>query len=75
MSVFILDTDTLTLYQHDDPVVYAAIQTARAGGHTVAITVVTVEEQTNGWLAASRAARNHTQLAQASRLFARAATV
>ncbi|MBA4064730.1 MAG: hypothetical protein C0501_13650 [Isosphaera sp.] len=73
MSVFILDTDTLTLLQHDDPVVLAAVMSARRSGDTVGICVVTVEEQSSGWLAAARTARTPAQLARVSRLFARAA--
>jgi tRNA(fMet)-specific endonuclease VapC len=69
VSVFILDTDTLSLIQHNNAIVLAAVAAAQSGGDTVGITAVTVEEQINGWFRAFRAAKNHTQLAQASQLF------
>ena len=51
----ILDTDTLTLFQNGQPVNPAAPLPGNAG-HTVALTVITVEEQINGWFAAIRLA-------------------
>lgn len=69
MSVFILDTDTLTLVGQTNPIVLAAIAAARTAGHTVATTAVTIEEQINGWFRAFRAARDHAELAWASRMF------
>ena len=66
MSVFILDTDTLSFLQHDHPVVLAAVDSAMAGGHTVGLTAVTVEEQVKGWFAAFQRARNNAQRARAS---------
>ena len=72
MSLFILDTDTLTLYQHGNAVVYAAIHEARNNGHTVALTAVTIEEQAKGWFAAFQTARTHARLAALSHLFSHA---
>jgi tRNA(fMet)-specific endonuclease VapC len=75
VSVFILDTDTLTLIERTNPAVLAAVAAARAAGHTVATTAVTIEEQANGWFAAFRAARTHAQLAVASRMFSEAVPI
>jgi tRNA(fMet)-specific endonuclease VapC len=72
VSFFILDTDTLTLFQRINPVVRAAVTAAQNAGHTVALTAITVEEQINGWFAAMRAARTHTDLARVSQEFANA---
>jgi hypothetical protein len=44
VSLFILDTDTLTLFQRNNPVVRAAVTDARNAGHAVALTVITIEE-------------------------------
>ncbi|MDI6792149.1 MAG: type II toxin-antitoxin system VapC family toxin [bacterium] len=49
MSLYILDTDHVTLHQHNHPCVIAKIQTCAP--EELAITVVTVEEQMRGRLA------------------------
>lgn len=49
MSLYILDTDHVTLHQHNHPCVIARIQTCAI--EELAITVVTVEEQMRGRLA------------------------
>jgi len=49
MSLYILDTDHVTLHQHDHPQVVARIRTCAP--NELAITVVTVEEQMRGRLA------------------------
>lgn len=49
MSLYILDTDHVTLHQYGHPQVLAKIQTHAAS--QLAITVVTVEEQMRGRLA------------------------
>ncbi|WP_439622218.1 type II toxin-antitoxin system VapC family toxin [Gemmata sp.] len=69
MSVFILDTDILTLYQHGDETVVSAVLAARERRVVVALTAVTVEEQAKGWFASFSKARTPAQVAQASRLF------
>jgi tRNA(fMet)-specific endonuclease VapC len=51
---FLLDTDHVSLDQHGHPRVRARVQAA--GPELVAISVITVEEQMRGWLAAIRAA-------------------
>lgn len=72
MSVFILDTDTLTHYQHGDETVVAAVRAARERKLVVALTAVTVEEQAKGWFALFSKARTPAHVAQASRLFSAA---
>src|SRR5438128_1427825 len=55
MSLFVLDTDTLTLLQRRLPIV---CERAAAHASETAITVLTVEEQLSGWYALLRKARN-----------------
>jgi hypothetical protein len=47
MSLYILDTDTVSLYQHGHPRVCANVKVHAVG--EVVITVLTVEEQLSGW--------------------------
>ena len=47
MSLFILDTDTLTLLQEGQPAVLAQVAAHRP--EEIAVTVVSVEEQLSGW--------------------------
>ena len=68
MSLWVLDSDTLTLLQHNHPTVCAY-----AGQHApqeLAITVITVEEQLSGWYRQLRKARTPKQLARAYRRLA-----
>jgi len=67
MSLYLVDTDILTLVRHHNPTVLTAITNARNAGHTVGITVISVEEQIDGWYKAIRAARTPTELALAYR--------
>lgn len=62
MSSWILDTDTLTLFQQGDRAV--AQRCAQAGG-ALAITVITVEEQLSGWYKELRKAKRPDRLAWA----------
>ena len=55
MSLFVLDTDTFSLYQDGDPTVLANI--LRHGGHRLAVAGTTVEEMLAGWLHRVRVAR------------------
>ena len=48
MSLWILDTDCLTLWQNEHPVVKERVNRVNSG--EIAITVVSVEEQMRGWL-------------------------
>jgi tRNA(fMet)-specific endonuclease VapC len=51
---FLLDTDLVSLDQRGHPLVRARVQ--MAGPSQVATSIITVEEQVRGWLAAIRAA-------------------
>ena len=60
MSLFVLDTDILSLFQRGHPVV-----TRRCGSHPpgeLAITVISVEEQISGWYAVLRKAKQPEEL-------------
>jgi tRNA(fMet)-specific endonuclease VapC len=62
MSLVVLDTDVLTLYQLGDPAVVR-----RAQGRPVselAVSVITVEEELTGWYTELRRARKRDRLAQ-----------
>jgi len=72
VRLFILDTDTLTLYQHGDATVHAALEAARVNRQTIGLSVITVEEQAKGWFAAFSKAKTPTQLAHLSRLLSEA---
>ncbi len=48
MSLFLLDTDTVTLVQHNFVPVLEAIRKNRSEGHEIGITAVTIEEQVVG---------------------------
>jgi tRNA(fMet)-specific endonuclease VapC len=50
--IYLLNTDHVSLSQHGHPLVSARIQTV--GPAQLAISVITVEEQLRGWLAATR---------------------
>jgi tRNA(fMet)-specific endonuclease VapC len=47
VTVHVLDTDTLSLYQHGHPVVCQNVQSRPA--QSLATTVITVQEQISGW--------------------------
>jgi tRNA(fMet)-specific endonuclease VapC len=72
MSLYLLDTDTLSLVRYNNTTVTAAIATARLTGHTVGLAGASVEEQMRGWLAAVQTAKTPARLAHASRLLAEA---
>ena len=55
MSLFVLDTDLLTLYYRGDPVVVGAVGARSASD--LAISVMTVDEQLTGWYTLTRRAR------------------
>jgi tRNA(fMet)-specific endonuclease VapC len=63
VSLFVLDTDLLTLYYRGDPVVVGAVD-ARSPTD-LAISVVTVDEQLTGWYTLTRRARLPAELARA----------
>ncbi len=66
MSLYLLDTDMLTLLQHQNPAVLAQI--AAHPTDTVGITIVTVEEQLSGRLAMVRRATIPADVVVASEL-------
>jgi tRNA(fMet)-specific endonuclease VapC len=62
MSLVVLDTDVLTLYQLGDPAVVRRVQ-----GHPLSelgVSVITVEEQLTGWYTELRRARKRDRLAR-----------
>jgi len=63
MSLFVLDTDVLSLYYHGDPIVVCSIDTQPASA--LAISVMTVDEQLTGWYTLTRRARRPVEIAQA----------
>jgi tRNA(fMet)-specific endonuclease VapC len=68
MSLYVLDTDTLQLYQDGHPKVVARAQAVKPDDR--AITVITVEEQLSGWYAELRQAKRPERLAWAYRRLA-----
>ncbi|HKB04097.1 MAG TPA: type II toxin-antitoxin system VapC family toxin [Gemmataceae bacterium] len=61
MSVFVLDTDIVSLFQHDHPAVTAEVQKHPLS--ELAITVLTVEEQLSGWYNELRKSKKRAALA------------
>jgi tRNA(fMet)-specific endonuclease VapC len=68
MSLFVLDTDILTLFEREHATVVARI--ADHSHAEIAISVVTVEEQLSGWYAQLRQAKGPERLAWAYRRLA-----
>jgi tRNA(fMet)-specific endonuclease VapC len=63
MSLYVLDTDTLSLLQSGHPAVSARAAKCVAG--QLAISAITVEEQLRGWYTLLRRAKKPAQLANA----------
>jgi tRNA(fMet)-specific endonuclease VapC len=63
MSLFVLDTDILSLYYHGDPAVVQRVD-ARPPAE-LAISVLTVDEQLTGWYTLTRQARRPEEIARA----------
>jgi tRNA(fMet)-specific endonuclease VapC len=61
MSFYILDTDTVSLFQHGHAAVCAAV--AAHAPTDVGISVITVEEQLSGWYTELRRAKTDAKLA------------
>jgi tRNA(fMet)-specific endonuclease VapC len=57
MTLYVIDTDLLSLYQRDHPQLSNRISLARANGIIIKTTVITVEEQYTGRLAQIRKAK------------------
>jgi tRNA(fMet)-specific endonuclease VapC len=58
MTLYVVDTDILSLYQRNHPQVCTRIRFARQNNLTIKTTVITVEEQYGGRLAQIRKAQN-----------------
>jgi tRNA(fMet)-specific endonuclease VapC len=63
MSLFVLDTDILTLYYRGDPVVVRRVDARPA--NELAISIITVDEQLTGWYTLTRRAQQPIEIAQA----------
>jgi tRNA(fMet)-specific endonuclease VapC len=63
MSVFVLDTDHLTLYYHGDSIVVQRVDSRSPA--ELAISVLTVDEQLTGWYTLTRQARRPEDVARA----------
>jgi tRNA(fMet)-specific endonuclease VapC len=61
MSLFVLDTDTVSLWQHGHAAVSRHI--AAHGSDELAITVITVQEQIDGWHSRIVRAKSRQQIA------------
>jgi tRNA(fMet)-specific endonuclease VapC len=70
MSLYVLDTDTLQLFQDEHPLVISRVQDVAPGD--LAISVVTVEEQLSGWYAQLRQAKKTERIIWAYRRLAAA---
>jgi tRNA(fMet)-specific endonuclease VapC len=68
MNLYVLDTDTLQLYQDGNPKVVTRVRAVDPGER--AISVVTVEEQLSGWYTQLRQAKDDQRLAWAYRRLA-----
>ncbi len=62
--MYLFDTDTLSLYQHDHPRLLGAI--AGHANDDLAICTITVDEQLSGWFAMARSARTPAEQASAA---------
>src|SRR5579862_8965015 len=68
MSLFVLDTDILTLFEREDATVAARITEHPPA--EISISIVTVEEQLSGWYMQLRKAKSPERLAWAYRRLA-----
>jgi tRNA(fMet)-specific endonuclease VapC len=68
MSLYVLDTDTLQLFQDENPTVVSHVGTV--GPDNLATSVITVEEQLSGWYTQLRQAKRTERLAWAYRRLA-----
>ena len=63
MSLYVLDTDHLSLYRYGHPEVSARIEATPAD--QLAVTIITIEEQLRAWYTQVRRARDMDRLARA----------
>ena len=68
MSLFVLDTDLLTLYYRDDPIVVRSVNARPATD--LAISALTVDEQLTGWYTLTRQAHGRKRLLERTRISA-----
>lgn len=68
MNLYVLDTDTLQLFQDEDPVVVSRVRAVVPDNR--AISVISVEEQLSGWYSQLRQAKRPERLAWAYRRLA-----
>ena len=61
MTLTILDTDVLTLFQHGDPLVVCRVESLPLSH--LAVTIISVEEELTGWYTRLLRARKREQLA------------
>jgi len=72
MSLFVLDSDILSLLQSGEAEI--AVRIAKRPTHEVAVSVITVEEQLRGWYTLVRRAKKPPQVARAYDRLARSVT-
>jgi tRNA(fMet)-specific endonuclease VapC len=63
MSLFVLDTDMLSLYYHGQPIVVQHVDACPPAD--LAISVMTVDEQLTGWYTLTRQVRRPEEIARA----------
>ncbi|MDH3604989.1 MAG: type II toxin-antitoxin system VapC family toxin, partial [Candidatus Tectomicrobia bacterium] len=63
MSLYVLDTDHLSLYRYGHPEVTAHLEATSAD--QLAVTIITIEEQIRAWYTQVRRARDADRLARA----------
>src|SRR4051812_30404990 len=63
MSLYVFDTDMLSLYHHGHPVVIQNVVLHLSAG--LALMVITIEEQLSGWYTLLRRAKTHAQTVDA----------
>ena len=63
MRLWILDTDTLSLFLHGEPTVCQRV--SRVASDELAVAIITIEEVLTGWYAEVRRARRDDQLVRA----------
>lgn len=63
MSLYVLDTDSLTLFQNGQVAVNGRV--LQHDWDDLAVTVLTVEEQLGGWYAMLRSAKSQAKVIQA----------
>lgn len=61
MSLFVLDSDTLSLFQAGNPNIAARVERCAPG--EVATTVISIDEQLRGWFSLVRKAKKPSQIA------------